>query len=57
MFEYDFENNNYNIYEEAKRAQEDGEVALWFTRHMPIDKLTEAFVKAWNEKMDEIEKR
>lgn len=56
MFEYDFKNEDYDIYREVKRAQTDRDVALWFTRHMPINKLVEVFVKEWSDETDRMEK-
>lgn len=57
MFKYDFENKSYDINREVQRAKKDKEVALWLVNQMSDFDITQVFVKAWAEAMDEIEKK
>lgn len=57
MFKYDFENESYGIKREVQRAKKDKEVALWLVNQMSDFDITQVFVRAWAEAMDEIEKK
>lgn len=57
MFDYDFENKNYDIRQAVKDAKTNPEVALWFTNHISDFELTKVFTKAWCEAMDKIDKK
>ena len=57
MFKYDFENKSYDINREVQRAKKDKEVALWLVNQMSDFDITQVFVKAWAEAMDEIEQK
>ena len=57
MFKYNFENKSYDINREVQRAKKDKEVALWLVNQMSDFDITQVFVKAWAEAMDEIEKK
>ena len=56
MFDYDFENKNYDVRQAVEDAKTNPEVALWFTNHISDFELTKVFTKAWCEAMEKKEK-
>ena len=56
MFDYDFENKNYDVRRAVEDAKTNPEVALWFTNHISDFELTKVFTRAWCEAMDKKEK-
>lgn len=56
MFDYDFENKNYDVRRVVEDAKTNPEVALWFTNHIGDFELTKVFTQAWCEAMEKKEK-
>ena len=55
MFEFDFENKNYDVRQAVKYAKTNSQVALWFTNHISDFELTKVFTQAWCEAMEKKE--
>lgn len=51
MFNYDFENESYDVRQAVEDAKTNPEVALWFTNHISDFELTKVFTQAWCEVM------
>ena len=56
MFDYDFENKNYDVRQAVEDAKTNPEVALWFTNRISDFELTKVFTQAWCEAMEKKEK-
>lgn len=56
MFDYDFENKNYDVKQAVEDARTKPEVALWFTNRISDFELTKVFTRAWCEAMEKKEK-
>lgn len=56
MFDYDFENKNYDVRQAVEDAKTNPDVALWFTNHISDFELTKVFTQAWCEAMEKKEK-
>ena len=55
MFDYDFENKNYDVRQAVEDAKTKPEVALWFTNRIRDFELTKVFTRAWCEAMEKKE--
>lgn len=52
MFNYDFENKNYDVRQAVEDAKTNPEVALWFINQLSDYELTKIFTQAWCEAME-----
>ena len=52
MFNYDFENKNYDVRQAVEDARTNPEVALWFIDQLSDYELTKIFTKAWCKAME-----
>ena len=52
IFDYDFENKNYDVRQIVEDARTNPEVALWFTNQISDFELTKIFTRAWCEVME-----
>lgn len=55
MFNYDFENENYNVRQAVEDARANPEVALWFINQLSDFELTKIFTQAWCKAMEKQE--
>ena len=55
MFNYDFENKNYDVRQAVKDARTNPEVTLWFINQLSDFELTKIFTQAWCKAMEKKE--